>query len=346
MQTLDITIIVPVYNAEEFLRECLDSICSQTYKQWKCVLVNDGSTDRSQTIIDEYCKNDGRFTCLIKKNEKSAALARRYALERNDSEWIMSVDADDAISPDLLEKCVARQIETNADCVTGYRIGCSDGLSGENWRLPLKDFDMSLNDINIKLNPYQVREDEFNNACDFKGITRMQSEANATIVETDGTIETISQRYETSELICHTVEQSECYSVTVLYEEYARKDTIEADHCEYVYKEGEGEWSDPATSYELNDYPFTGHYYNPINNIGSGIYEPSIEFSNFNFIDNKYIYEGIDTSDGEIIKMELNFKNKILVNTKKHTDSDIYGTKDFEAIYLFEDIVPSWPLPE
>lgn len=209
-----------------------------------------------------------------------------------------------------------------------------------------KEGNWETKDINIKLNPYQVREDEFNNACDFKGITRMQSEANTTIVDTDGTIETVSQRFETSELICHTVEQSECYSVTLLHEEYARKDTVEADHCEYVYKEDEGEWSDPATSYELNDYPFTGHYYNPINNIGSGIYEPSIEFSNFNFIDNKYIYEGIDTSDGEIIKMELNFKNKILVNTKKHTDSDIYGTKDFEAIYLFEDIVPSWPLPE
>lgn len=143
MKTLDITIIVPVYNAEEYLRECFESIRNQTYKDWKCVLVNDGSTDGSQTIIDEYCKKDKRFSCLIKENEKSASLARYYALERIDSEWVMSVDADDAIEPIFLEKIVERQLETGADCVTGRRIGCAEGIQGENWRLPLNDFDMN-----------------------------------------------------------------------------------------------------------------------------------------------------------------------------------------------------------
>lgn len=48
-----------------YLRDCLDSIRDQTYKEWKCVLVNDGSTDNSQDIIEEYCNKDKRFSCLI-----------------------------------------------------------------------------------------------------------------------------------------------------------------------------------------------------------------------------------------------------------------------------------------
>lgn len=143
MALLDITIIVPVYNAEEFLRECLDSICSQTYKQWKCVLVNDGSTDGSQVIIDEYCEKDKRFSCFIKENERSAAIARYYALERIDSEWVMSVDADDVIECCYLEKLIERQQETGADCVTGRFIGCETEVLGEKWRLPANDFDMN-----------------------------------------------------------------------------------------------------------------------------------------------------------------------------------------------------------
>lgn len=143
MQELDIAIIVPVYNAVEYLRECLDSILAQTYKDWTCILVNDGSTDNSQEIIDEYCTKDIRFTCLIKENERSASKTRRYGLLHTDTEWIMYVDADDAIDADLLEKLVARQIETGADSVTGYRIGCADGIKGESWRIPHKEFDMS-----------------------------------------------------------------------------------------------------------------------------------------------------------------------------------------------------------
>lgn len=143
MQKLDIAIIVPIYNASKYLRECLDSICAQTYKDWKCVLVNDGSTDNSQEIIDEYCAKDSRFSCLKKQNEKSASKARRYGLLHTDADWIMYVDADDAIDADLLEKLVVRQVETEADCVTGYRIGCADGVKGEIWRIPHKNFDMS-----------------------------------------------------------------------------------------------------------------------------------------------------------------------------------------------------------
>lgn len=143
MQKLDIAIIVPIYNAAKYLRECLDSICAQTYPDWKCVLVNDGSTDNSQKIIDEYCAKDNRFSYLKKQNERSASKARRYGLLHTNAEWIMEIDADDAVDVDFLEKLVKRQLETEADNVTGYRIGCAEELSGEKWRIPDKTFDIN-----------------------------------------------------------------------------------------------------------------------------------------------------------------------------------------------------------
>lgn len=138
---MKVSIIVPVYNAEPYLKDSLDSIVNQTYRNWECVLVNDGSIDKSQQIIEEYCAKDPRFKYFTKANEKSAALAREYALKRIESEWVVFIDADDAIAPDCMEKLVKRQQETNADMVIGTYIGCKNELDGEVWRLPLKTFD-------------------------------------------------------------------------------------------------------------------------------------------------------------------------------------------------------------
>lgn len=148
MEPIDLVIIVPIYNAGKYLRECLESIERQTYKDWQCMLVNDGSTDDSQTIIDEFCRKDNRFLTVKKENEGSASLARRYALERCSSEWIMSVDADDAIAPNYIEMLVRRQKETGADNVSGRLVYCDEFLNeivvnGERDVCPLPNFDMT-----------------------------------------------------------------------------------------------------------------------------------------------------------------------------------------------------------
>ncbi|MCQ2336029.1 MAG: glycosyltransferase family 2 protein [Paludibacteraceae bacterium] len=139
---MDLSIIVPIYNSAEFLRECLDSICNQTYSKWRCILVNDGSTDNSQEIIDEYCKNDERFSCMIKNNEGSCAKARYYPMDKIDSEWIISVDSDDVIEPEFVEKLVKKQSETSADYVSNTLVFCKYGVSGEVWRLPNREFNI------------------------------------------------------------------------------------------------------------------------------------------------------------------------------------------------------------
>jgi len=140
----NIAIIVPVYNAEKYLRECLDSICKQTYKDWECLLINDGSTDSSQQIIDEYCKKDCRFRGYEKENEKSASLARRYGIEHTNADWIIAIDADDAISDTFVAGLVARQMETGADSVSWRMIRCKQNLDGESWSLPERTFDMDM----------------------------------------------------------------------------------------------------------------------------------------------------------------------------------------------------------
>lgn len=73
-------IIVPIFNVEKYLRKCLDSLLSQSYTQWKAILVNDGSTDSSGEIAQEYANKDGRFVTLNQENQ-GLSMARNAGLE-------------------------------------------------------------------------------------------------------------------------------------------------------------------------------------------------------------------------------------------------------------------------
>ena len=91
-----ISIIVPVYNVEPYIRKCLDSILSQTYYNWEAILVDDGSTDQSGAICDEYAKKDARFVVVHKQNE-GVAKARITAFEHSRGQLITFIDADDYV---------------------------------------------------------------------------------------------------------------------------------------------------------------------------------------------------------------------------------------------------------
>ncbi len=137
-----VSIIVPVYNAEEYLKKCLDSILRQTFGDWICYLVNDGSTDDSQSIIEEYCQVDDRFVGLTKQNEGSPAKTIRYAFKYIESEFIIAIGNDDAISDDYVEKLLNRQKGTNADLVIPYMVFMDESLRDEKFRLPNYQFDI------------------------------------------------------------------------------------------------------------------------------------------------------------------------------------------------------------
>ncbi len=113
-----ISIIVPIYNREQWLRNCLESISSQTSKDWECILVNDGSTDNSLKIAQEYAANDPRFIVFSQENQGVSA-ARNLGLDHAQGKWITFVDSDDEIAPDYLEILHNLGEENNADIVYG-----------------------------------------------------------------------------------------------------------------------------------------------------------------------------------------------------------------------------------
>ena len=99
-----ISVIVPVYNTEEHLKECLESVINQTLKEIEIICVNDNSTDKSLDILKEYAKKDERIKIINKKRNNGAAAARNSGMEQAIGEYIGFVDSDDWISLDMYEK--------------------------------------------------------------------------------------------------------------------------------------------------------------------------------------------------------------------------------------------------
>lgn len=111
------SVIVPVYNVEQYLDKCLASILGQTYKDFECIIVDDGSPDNSNVIIiDKYVKLDERFKVLHQKNMGLSA-ARNAGLAIAQGDYIVFVDSDDHISNEYLEKFALKIANTDADIV-------------------------------------------------------------------------------------------------------------------------------------------------------------------------------------------------------------------------------------
>ena len=96
-----VSIIVPIYNVEVYIRECIDSILAQTYPDFELILVDDGSPDDCGRICDEYAESDRRIIVIHKKNGGLTS-ARNAGLSKASGEWIMHVDGDDWGEPDML----------------------------------------------------------------------------------------------------------------------------------------------------------------------------------------------------------------------------------------------------
>ena len=115
-----ISIIVPVYNVEKYLRKCLDSILAQTFSDFELFLVDDGSTDRSGEICDQYAQSDPRIRVIHQENA-GQAVARNRALDVMQGEYVAFVDSDDFIHPQMMEVLLKHAERTNATIsVCGY----------------------------------------------------------------------------------------------------------------------------------------------------------------------------------------------------------------------------------
>lgn len=116
LQVQTVSIIIPVYNVQAYLPQCLDSVLKQSYVNWKAILVDDGSTDDSGRICDDYARRDPRFKVVHQVNA-GAANAKNTGLDHADGAYIAFIDSDDWVEPDWLETLVRTAKEKQADVV-------------------------------------------------------------------------------------------------------------------------------------------------------------------------------------------------------------------------------------
>jgi glycosyltransferase involved in cell wall biosynthesis len=114
-----VSIITPLYNGEKYIAETIESVLSQTYTNWEMIIINDGSTDNSVTIVENYL-NDPRISLLQQKNQGSAA-ARNNGIRNAQGQYISLLDADDIWEPDFLDSQIAFIKEKNAILVYASR---------------------------------------------------------------------------------------------------------------------------------------------------------------------------------------------------------------------------------
>lgn len=109
-----ISIIMPVYNSEKYISEAIESVCNQSYKNWELLIVNDGSTDYTSKIIDDFAKKDSRIKVFHRKNE-GVSMARNFALNKVCGEYITFIDSDDMYHADRLKRML-QVFEQHENC--------------------------------------------------------------------------------------------------------------------------------------------------------------------------------------------------------------------------------------
>lgn len=125
-----ISVIIPVYNVEKYLRKCVDSVLGQTFKDIEIILVDDGSTDGCGKICDEYAEKDSRIRVIHKENG-GLSCARNAGLDIARGEYIGFVDSDDYVSAEMYEKLLAAAKEYSANLICCNIMNVSENENGE-----------------------------------------------------------------------------------------------------------------------------------------------------------------------------------------------------------------------
>lgn len=115
-----VSIIIPVYNAQKYLSDCVSSVLNQTYRNLEILLIDDGSTDHSGDICDRYAASDTRIKAYHKKNA-GLSFSRNFGIQHSHGDYMMFLDADDFIVPNMIEDLLNICIENAADlCISGF----------------------------------------------------------------------------------------------------------------------------------------------------------------------------------------------------------------------------------
>lgn len=127
----EISVIIPVYNIEKYITRCLESIISQTFPKWECILIDDGSKDNSLKICQQYADKDSRFVVIHQENS-GVSVARNKGIENAHGNYIAFIDGDDTIEPDSFEVMYNTALNFNADIVQGKFNFIGDKKDGRN----------------------------------------------------------------------------------------------------------------------------------------------------------------------------------------------------------------------
>lgn len=111
----EVTIVIPIYQVEQYLPACLDSILAQTFRDFKCILVDDGSKDRSGQIADEYAANHPQCFTVVHQKNMGLSGARNTGIEMADTKYIMFLDSDDVAEPDFCKLLYEAIVQSDAD---------------------------------------------------------------------------------------------------------------------------------------------------------------------------------------------------------------------------------------
>lgn len=145
-----VSIIIPVYNVAPYLRECLDSVVAQTFADWECICVDDGSTDDSGTILDEYAARDMRFRVIHQCNAGVSA-ARNAALDEAKGEWLSFLDADDWIEDKYLQLLIGTARRTSREIVMSS-VNKVSATGGRDYLGPTEDRIVSPEELYVTYN--------------------------------------------------------------------------------------------------------------------------------------------------------------------------------------------------
>ncbi len=153
-----ISVIVPTYNLNNYIVDCLNSISNQSFQNWECIIVNDGSSDNSEVTIKNYIKNDSRFIYIYQDNQ-GVSSARNKGVLHSNGKYILPLDGDDILLPGFLEQCYDL-FEKNDHLRLIYTKGVFfDGVVSE-WKLPNYSYSTLLN-YNILPNTSMFYKDDY-----------------------------------------------------------------------------------------------------------------------------------------------------------------------------------------
>lgn len=134
-----VSVIVPCYNLGKYLPDALESVLHQTFPDWECIVINDGSVDETAAVAGRFCQQDRRFSLINQKNA-GVSNARNIGIRHSHGVYILPLDADDVIAADYLEKAVGvLDSDDNADIVYGRAMWFKESLASAK-PLPLPDF--------------------------------------------------------------------------------------------------------------------------------------------------------------------------------------------------------------